>query len=340
MSRILTAKATVESFLAKLTRYTRRDRIKQDCVNALEKLPKLNVVKGMMPRRNGAQDSLICLTGNIPYTYYGKIYSVPLSIFLDFDYPEGPPRIYLKTVANVTLNPKCQIILSRGILSFRWTEESTILTAIAEITAYFETSPPFVATKPQPNLLEPTLPSASKFQSSTRSDSQPTSTTSTVVPSQNDMGPESIVNTLERLKVNVVQEHKDSLEATTKDLALIIERNVQLKRSYEQVAQLNRKFLENIESLPPVSLSEAPAVIDPTNSVEVNDEISRRLCEASGTIKAVEDAFKIYEENLRSGMLPQITQDSVDGYITAFYRLTEKEVCSKLVIKSIIDAVA
>jgi len=80
--------------------YINVDKTKQDVLEALEKFKGLEAELNQFAFNNGTQVMLLTLTGTIPVEAEeyekGKIYNIPVVIWLPIDYPDRVPELHLK----------------------------------------------------------------------------------------------------------------------------------------------------------------------------------------------------------------------------------------------------
>ncbi|KAJ8272732.1 hypothetical protein GJAV_G00092810 [Gymnothorax javanicus] len=102
---------------------------------------------------DGISRKLVNLSGTIPVWYEGKMYDIPIRIWLHDTHPQSPPQCFLRPSSTMVINQNCSVVDASGKVLLKclsnWEQgRSSISAVVEEMRTAFQKETPLFATGP------------------------------------------------------------------------------------------------------------------------------------------------------------------------------------------------
>ena len=106
----------IVSKLNALPNYKDKSRVKKDVMALVSEISSLVPQVGQVYYNDGSEQRLLQLQGTIPIFYLANQYNIPADYYIPINYPEVPPQIYVRPMANMVIKKDHRHVGSDGMV--------------------------------------------------------------------------------------------------------------------------------------------------------------------------------------------------------------------------------
>lgn len=156
--------ASHEAYLrSALTRYKYPDQAKRDVIQTLQSFTDLRPGISQYVFNDGTSKELLYLEGTIPVNYKGKVYNIPVKLWLMDTHPFNPPLVYVNPTQNMQIKPGRHVDQTGRIYLpylHEWKHPQSDLQGLIQVLVCVFGEEPPVFSKPQtgPTSSQPSYP--------------------------------------------------------------------------------------------------------------------------------------------------------------------------------------
>lgn len=258
-------------------------------------------------------------TGTIPIHYKGASYNIPLTIWLDYQFPRVAPNVFVTPTANMAIANHHKHVDQTGRVYLQylheWAHHSTLPVLIAQCCEVFSQQPPVYSKPSQPAARPPPARPPNNYQPNTW---QPESSAYGGVQQQQNFG----VDDTNRLRDQVNGKMRDHLQKELNEIseeihslmnrqrkivrkkAEIDQTLVQSEEEYQKLQKRKGEIKSEKERLEGwLSENEGKSRIDVDSAVSASDSHAQQLFEATAEDYALSDVQYELEQCLNDELI-------------------------------------
>jgi len=170
------ANSTVKAVICNLS-YTQRDMVDREVTELINytSLNKLCIEEFV--HNNGVKQNLLKVYGTLPIVHRGATYNIPLSLWIPYNFPDGPPICFVTPTHDMAIKPRHKHVSSQGMVYLpylsKWSPYRCNLIALStNLQSVFGPEPPVYA-KPRSAQPSPLRPGTNYNQHHTPNRDQP-----------------------------------------------------------------------------------------------------------------------------------------------------------------------
>lgn len=97
----------------------------------------------------------MALVGTIQIDYKGRVYMIPIKIWISDDYPKTPPTFYVEAKNDLKIPPNHPLVSAQGFVNydslFNWTNYPSLIELVISLCSAFSNEPPLKKVSNNPN---------------------------------------------------------------------------------------------------------------------------------------------------------------------------------------------